>query len=797
MSKMRYVVIILACLFLSTIAQAASFDCTKAATKVEKLICSDTQLSQSDEELMSAYTKALKETPDTESLKKQQREWLKNVRNSCADVDCLRVEYKNRIDQLASVKKMKYSSPSKTANTPVQMGGAMQGNPLTLTRTVSTIAGNAFPTPTTFLDGIGTAARFNMPHGITTDGTNLYVTENTWKGRGNCTIRKIVIATGAVTTLAGKQDSCEQTDGIGTEARFADPTGITTDGTNLYVTDSGTIRKIVIATGEVTTIAGTEGQEGSTDRTGAMARFRYLTGITTDRTNLYVTDFGNHNIRKIVIATGAVTTVAGRAGQKGFADGIGTAARFKMPHGITTDGTNLYVTENMFAGTSRKIVIATGAVTTIAGNPNKIGNADGIGAAASFHDPRGITTDGTNLYVADSGNSIIRKIVIATGEVTKFAGTGKTFNYGKDGTIATASFGYPHNITTDGTNLYVTDSDTIRKIAIASRSVVTIAGRAGSIMFADGIGDAAQFRFPHGITTDRVNLYVVDNGNNVIRKIVIATGQVTTIAGMAEEEGSADGIGAAARFKSPFDITTDGANLYVADAGNNIIRKIVIATGLVTTIAGKAGTGSFADGKGTAARFSNPFGITTDGINLYVADNSNQSIRKIVLASGEVTTIAGTAGKREFADGTGAAAHFDEPCGITTDGTNLYVVDSFNRVVRKIVVNTGEVTTIAGRAGQKGFVDGTGAIARFTMPRSITTDGTNLYVIDYYTIRKIVIATGAVTTIAGKAGDSPGFSSGDGVGSATRFHDPSGITTDGSNLYVSDSVGCNTIRKIQ
>jgi hypothetical protein len=128
----------------------------------------------------------------------------------------------------------------------------------------------------------------------------------------------------------------------------------------------------------------------------------------------------------------------------------------------------------------------------------------------------------------------------------------------------------------------------------------------------------------------------------------------------------------------------------------------------------------------------------------------------------------------------------------TTDGTNLYVVDQDDHTIRKVVISTGEVTTIAGGPGQQGYVDGTGSAARFHFCRGITTDGVNLYVVDDQTIRKIVIATGAVTTIAGKAGK---YGYLDGTGSDTRFNDPSGVATDGTNLYASDSDN-NTIRKV-
>jgi hypothetical protein len=282
-----------------------------------------------------------------------------------------------------------------------------------------------------------------------------------------------------------------------------------------------------------------------------------------------VGDQNNHLIRQIVISTGVVTTVAG-TGDNGSANGTGTAASFYEPQGITTDGTNLYVAGNK-TNLIRQIVISTGVVTTLAGTGSP-GSSNGTGTAASFNYPGGITTDGTNLYVADWGNHRIRKIVISTGVVTTLAGTGSP----------------------------------------------------GS---SNGTGTAASFNYPEGITTDGTNLYVGDTSNHLIRKIVISTGVVTTVAGTGSS-GSANGTGTSASFYNPYGITTDGTNLYVGDALNHLIRKIVISTGAVTTVAGTGSSGS-ANGTGTSASFYNPIGITTDGTNLYVADISNHLIRKI------------------------------------------------------------------------------------------------------------------------------------------------------------------------
>jgi sugar lactone lactonase YvrE len=438
----------------------------------------------------------------------------------------------------------------------------------------------------------------------------------------------------------------------------------------------------------------------------------------------------NHTIRKIIISTGAVTTPAGAAGVPGSADGTGAAARFHWPSGITTDGMNLYVSD-LANFTVRRIVISTRVVTTLAGTAGIPGSADGTGGAARFNRPCSITTDGTNLYVADLMNNTIRKIVISTRAVTSIAGAAGSWGFA-DGTRGAARFNRPDGITTDGTNLYVTDkfNHTIRKIVISTGAVTTLAGTADSYGSTDGTGSAARFHYPNGITTDGTNLYVADTVNNTIRKIVISTGAVTTLAGTAGIPGSADGTGSAAGFNWPYGITTDGTNLYVADTYNYTIRKIVISTGAVTTLAGTAGLPGSADGTGSAARFYRPSGITVDGTNLYVADTYNYTIRKIVISTGAVTTLAGTAGSIGSADGTGSAAGFNWPSGITTDGMNLYVSDTDNYTIRKIIISTGAVTTLAGTAGSIGSADGTGAFARFNYPGSITTDGISLYVTD-------------------------------------------------------------------
>jgi len=327
-------------------------------------------------------------------------------------------------------------------------------------------------------------------------------------------------------------------------------------------------------------------------------------------------------------------------------------------------------------------------------------------------------------------------------------------------------------------------------------AVSTLAGKAGTAGSADGIATRASFDLPKGITTDGNSLYLADLNNHTIRKIDIDSGMVTTLAGMAGKKGSSDGKGAAARFNRPYAITTDGSNLYVTDSNNHTIRQIDIASGVVSTIAGGVGEVGYADGMAREARFFIPEGITTDGTNLFVSDTHNHSVRKIELETLLVTTIAGLSGSSGFLDELGARARFSFPKGITTDGRNLYVVDFGNHRVRKIALNSGMVTTLAGGGDTlEGSAAEQGEVARFNYPTGITIDGRNLYVVDTFnrTVRKIVIASGAVSTIAGTA-DLEGAV--DATGRDARFREPVGITTDGNYLYVTDSSN-HTVRKIR
>ncbi|MFY8097051.1 MAG: putative Ig domain-containing protein [Flavobacterium sp.] len=773
---------------------------------------------------------------------------------------------------------------------------------------VTTIAGNSTPG---YLDANGTNAQFNHPYGVAVDGIGkLYVAD-----RDNNKIR-VIDTNGNVTTLAGSTEGSN--DGNGTNAQFRYPQGIAIDKlSNIYIADMGNsrIRKID-SSGNVTTLAGSIGGN-AIDGLGANARFSGPSNIAVDASgNAYVTDLSR--IRKID-SSGNVTTLAGSS--TGYADGIGTEAKFSTPYGVTVDRSgNIYVADtNNFK--IRKID-SNGNVSTIAGS--SFGFLDGNLTIASFKGPRGLAIDAIgNLYTTDYQNQKIRKITLTGYSITPSLPAGLVLN--EDGSIsgtptalspatnytitatnAGGSSSYTINIailsiptvttsisitnlnpltptsvtisgsvssdggatvTTKGicyaTHVLPTIEDTkidytsgglgtysigltnltpnttyyVRAYAQNSQGIAygnqmqfttpnippsiaynasntftigtpitplqvtntgstvsgingmvsTIAGNQSSPGYQDGNATSAQFDAPTSIAFDTFgNMFIADYVNHRIRKID-TSGNVTTIAGNGEA-GFADGNGTEAQFFYPACVATDASNnIYVADAGNHKIRKID-TSGNVTTVAG-SGEGGFADGNAVTAKFYYPYGVAVDKYGIvYVADYFNNRIRKIT-TTGTVSTIAG--GIEGYANGNGTNAKFKNPIRVVVDSAqNLYVTDSGNHKIRKID-NMGTVTTIAGST--QGYANGNSTLAQFSTPTGVNIDSAgNIYVADYenHKIRKIS-SSGNVTTLTG--GDQ-GYE--DGILTNAKFSYPYDIAFDNNgNAYVPDKDNA-VIRKI-
>jgi len=267
-----------------------------------------------------------------------------------------------------------------------------------------------------------------------------------------------------------------------------------------------------------------------------------------------------------------------------------------------------------------------------------------------------------------------------------------------------------------------------------------------------------------------------------------------TYSGFPTGAGHVDGRGSVARFNQPRGVAAapDGT-LYVVEAVGSIIRRIA-PDGTVTTIAGAANIPGTTDGPGPNARFRNPESIARDNQgNLYIADTGNHTVRKITPA-GMVSTLAGAATITGSSDGSGSVARFNFPRSITSDGMMLYVADTSNHTIRKVTL-AGEVTTLGGTAGASGSTDGSGPAARFNRPSAMAVDGAgDVYVADTsnHTIRK-VSRDGVVTTFAGVAGSSGTI---DGPISSARFFSPAGLAIDAAgSLFVTEN-SKNHIRRL-
>ncbi|WP_205962781.1 NHL repeat-containing protein [Pararobbsia silviterrae] len=310
-------------------------------------------------------------------------------------------------------------------------------------------------------------------------------------------------------------------------------------------------------------------------------------------------------------ASAQVSTLAGQPRTAGSTNGSGTGVLFDFPSGVAVDASgNVYVADS-FSNEIRQIT--SGVVSTLAGSPGPGAALDGTGSSASFYDPTGVAVDVSgNVYVADHGNNEIR-IVTPLGVVSTLAGS--TTGGAADGTGALARFAGPSAVAVDVSgNVYVADhgNNEIR--------IVTPAGVVSTL--------ARSFNGPEGVAVDASgNVYVADSGNNEIRKIT-PTGVVSTLAG-STTSGSADGTGSGASFDYPAGVAVDASgNVYVADYGNNEIRKIT-PLGVVTTLAGSTTPGDV-DGTGSAAAFDGPYGVAVDASgNVYVAEYDGQEIREI------------------------------------------------------------------------------------------------------------------------------------------------------------------------
>jgi YVTN family beta-propeller protein len=494
---------------------------------------------------------------------------------------------------------------------------------------------------------------------------------------------------------------------------------------------------------------------------------------------------------------GKITAAAG----SGAGDG-GLATQVQMDPAniaIGTDG-SVYIADA--ANHRIRRVSSSGTITTVAGNGTGGYSGDG-GAApqAQLHAPKAVAVgaDGS-LYIADTGNHRIRR-VSSGGTITTVAGNGIGGYSGDGGPAAAAQLNYPENVVlgADG-SLYIADrgNNAIRRIA-SNGTITTVAGNGTYGYSGDGgLGTAAQLSYPTGVATAADgSLYIVDTSNHCLRRVG-PDGTITTVAGNGALGYSGDGGPAAAaqlNYPTSVALAADG-NLYLADAGNNAIRRIG-SDGTITTVAGNGTYGYSGDGGlATAAQLSYPTGVAlaTDG-SLYIADNGRI---RLVNAAGIITTVAGN-GDYWFSGDSGpaSAAGFNQPVGITVAADDhIYIVDAGNSRIRRIGTD-GIITTVAGNGDDwSGGDGGPATAASFDQLAAVAkgSDG-NLYIAEKgnHCIRRVG-TNGVITTIAGNG--AWGYSGDGGLAIAAQLYAPAHVAvgTD-SSVYIADT-GNHCIRRV-
>ena len=487
-------------------------------------------------------------------------------------------------------------------------------------------------------NGPAVSASLNGPNGVAVDSmSNVYIADT-----GNNRIRKVTPA-GMITTVAGNGMAALAGDnGPATSAALNTPTGLVVDSSGTqYIADYGNhkIRKVSPG-GTITSFAGNGiGFFAGDGQAATAASLHFPTGVALDSVNnVYIGDTFNGRIRR-VMPSGMIGTFAGN-GQFGFSGDGGPAstASLSSPSGVAVDLMgSLYIADT--ANSRIRKVSPAGVISTVAGNGGLGFTGDGgMATAATLFDPFGIAVDKNgNFYIADTGNSRIRK-VSPQGTIGPFAGNGQAGYSGDGASAASASLNQPLGVAVDpaGTNVFIADTfnSRIRKTS-PDPTISTLAGNNQAGFSGDGIPAAmASLNFPQGVALDSMgNVYIGDTANSRVREVTAATGLITTIAGNGQRGTSADG-GAAkdALLNAPAGIAVDLlGNVYFAESGNNKVRK-VSPGGMISTVAGNGKAAYSGDGgPATAASLSNPFAVALDAVgNVYIADSRNNRIRKVL-----------------------------------------------------------------------------------------------------------------------------------------------------------------------
>jgi trimeric autotransporter adhesin len=588
--------------------------------------------------------------------------------------------------------------------------------------------------------GKATQAELNGPSTVSVDRSGSIVITDA----DNYRIREVVAATGAIQTVAGNGTRGYSGDGgKATQAELDFPNAACVDDSgNIFISEpvNPRIREVVAATGIIQTVAG-NGMSGDSGDGGpaTQAELADPRGVSVDNSgNLFIADWDSGRIREVVTAAGTIQTVAGN-GKAGYSGdgGPATQAELDGPQGVSIDGSgNIFIADTVNS-VVREVVAAGGIIKTVAGNGRLNYSGDGSPATqAELNGPQGAFIDGSgNIFIADSGDDVIREVVAKTGIIQTVAGNGKTGFTGDGGPATQAELDDPDGVSVDNSgNIFIADSgnEVIREVVAKTGMIQTVAGDGGVGYSGDG-GKAtqAELGFPGGVFVDGSgNLFIADSyfyfcyidpdgsllclptSGGTIRKVDAATGNIQTLAGNGTEGYSGDGGPATqAELNNPSGVFVDASgDIFIADTWNMRIREVVAATGVIETVAGNGTEGYSGDGgPATQAELSIPSAVSVDGSgNIFIADSGNMRIREVVAATGVIQTLAGN-GKAGYSGDGGPAtqAELASPSGLVLDSAgNIVFADPLSGRIRELVPTDFEVTaepsSITVTAGQSG-----------------------------------------------------------------------------------------------
>jgi hypothetical protein len=687
--------------------------------------------------------------------------------------------------------------------------------------------------------GLATLAGLNSPSGTVMDGAgNLYIADTY-----NNVVRKVTAGSGLITTIAGTGTAGYSGDGFAAvNSQLNWPAALALDSAgNLFIADSNNfaVRRVDKTTGVITTFAGS-GTLGNSGNGGAAAnaQLSYVDGIAFDSANnLYIADSGNSQVWEVLSATSAITIVAGN-GTPGYSGDSGPAsgALLNSPNGVAVDHAgNVYIADKDNQAI-RKIAAGTKVISTVAGDSTGVGGYGGDGGAATgaqLNSPMAVTVDAAgDLFIADSLNSVIRRVDANTQVISTVAGNGSFCSplSGDGGPALSAGLCYPTGITVDATgNLYIADSldQRVRMAAIASAPPSTAAASpafsvtggtyAGvqTVTISDATPGASIYITIDGTAPAALSPGYLGpinvSGSVTVQAIAIAPGYqqsptataaytinyppvaiISTVAGDGVNGFSgAGGAAASAEFGYLQGLALDGAgNLYMADIGNNVVWMFSPASGNINIVAGNGTPGYSGDGAlATGAQLNYPSGPAVDQSgNLYIADSTNNVIRLVAAGSQIISTFAGNGVGSYSGDGIPAiSAELSNPTGVAVDSTgNVYIADSSNSRVRMVTLSTGLISTFAGDGL---YVDngdgGPAASAGVQQPVALAFDNSgNLFIGEENgRIRRVDAKTNVITTVAGN-GDQ-GYSGDGGLATSAEIAEPTIAFDQAGDLYIS------------